>query len=169
MIILQIPPLREREDDIPLLIKHFVNRFNKKLGKQIMNISPDLINTLMEYCWRGNVRELEHVIESAMNMIESNEEFLTMANIPPYQRENILAATKEPQLLEQKKDTGIKINGLKGNLDEILHDLEKRILIDTLKSCHGNTVKAARLLGVHRQGIQYRIRRYGLTLADFKD
>jgi len=75
-----LPPLREHRDDIPLLADHFVREFNRKLARSVRAIDPGVLDLLLAYPWKGNVRELEHVIESTM--ILSEAEVLTVANLP---------------------------------------------------------------------------------------
>lgn len=80
VIFLKIPPLRDRKEDIPLLMDHFIQRYNFKFGKLVIRVSDEVKHLFKEYQWPGNVRELEHAIESALNLI--TEDTLTLEHIP---------------------------------------------------------------------------------------
>jgi transcriptional regulator with GAF, ATPase, and Fis domain len=78
---IHVPPLRERKEDIPLLINYFVNKFSRKIGKKIDTVSQVMIEQMMEYCWPGNVRELENIVERAVITNEGNK--LTLSEVLP--------------------------------------------------------------------------------------
>ncbi len=78
---IELPPLVKRRDDIPLLINHFIDKFNKKMGKSIEDVSKDVMNILMEYDYPGNVRELENIIEHACVMCQGTR--IRTAHLPP--------------------------------------------------------------------------------------
>lgn len=95
-VILDIPPLRERAEDIPMLAKEFVSRFNEQLSMNIKLIAQDLLQLFLSYHWPGNVRELEHVIESAMSMTESTETILSNEHLPRLLKKDLLVIKKLP-------------------------------------------------------------------------
>ena len=136
-----MPPLRERKEDIPLLINHFLNKFNKKLNKEIVAVSADVQKILMDYFWPGNVRELEHTLEHAFIICRQNT--ITMDCLP----------------LALKDFIGTKLYALGDpGADEshtILHALEKT---------SWNKARAARLLGMSRRTIYRKIEEFKLKM-----
>ena len=126
-----LPPLRERLEDIPLLVDHFCRSFNKKFKKHVEGISNEVLNVFMNYSWPGNIREMEHVMEHAF--VLCRDLTITMHHLPMEMR-NYTHAHKDPQYrFKTRKRT---------DLEEILEALEKT---------KGNKVKAAQLLGISRQ------------------
>ncbi|HHT9136643.1 MAG TPA: sigma-54 dependent transcriptional regulator [Candidatus Wunengus sp. YC60] len=136
-----MPPLRERKEDIPLLLSHFLNKFNKKLNKEIVAVSADVQKIFMDYSWPGNVRELEHTLEHAFILCRQNT--ITIDCLP----------------LAFKDLTGTKISALgKPGVDElhaILHALEKT---------SWNKARAARLLGMSRRTIYRKIKEFKIKM-----
>ncbi|MGI6686479.1 MAG: sigma-54 interaction domain-containing protein [Bacillota bacterium] len=152
-VTLHIPPLRERMDDISILLRYFIKKYNKEFGTSIENISDRLFKLFMKYSWPGNVRELEHFIESGMNMVDPAEKVLDLDHFPPYLRNRFLGQVHKYQAL-------IKPNG---KLNEILKEIEKKIIEDALHKNKGNITQTAQDLGIFRQALQYRIKRYNIT------
>ncbi|MDA8431156.1 MAG: sigma-54 dependent transcriptional regulator [Geobacteraceae bacterium] len=138
-----MPPLRQRRDDIPLLVNHFVAKFNKKIGKRIETVSKDTLNTLQEYHWPGNVRELESIIERAV--IISQGTSLQVLDRFDTSRENVESEVQD------FKD----LAGLEHNL--ILQTLQK-----TAWRIEGKR-GAALLLGLNPSTLRFRMRKYGIS------
>jgi transcriptional regulator with GAF, ATPase, and Fis domain len=119
---LTIPPLRERKEDIPLLVNHFVDKFNKKNSKKIETVSKDILNTLQEYHWPGNVRELESVIERAViisqgSVLQVMDRFdlLRNADETPAEKDvKGIAELERDHIHQVLRKTGWRINGDKG-------------------------------------------------------
>src|SRR3989339_160763 len=136
-----MPPLRERKEDIPLLLNHFLNKFNKKLNKEIVAVSADVQKILMNYFWPGNVRELEHTLEHAFIICRQNT--ITIDCLP----------------LALKDFLGTKMYALgDSGADEshaILHALEKT---------SWNKARAARLLGMSRRTIYRKIKEFNIKM-----
>lgn len=130
-----LPPLRERKDDIPLLVVHFCDRFNKKFGKNIKGVTEEVLHTFINYSWPGNIRELEHSIEHAFVLCHGSD--ITMDHIPP----------------EIKEFRGMKNYPSKG-----FKTGEVQKIISTLEKVAGNKAKAARLLGISRQTLYRKIK-----------
>ncbi|MGB9791833.1 MAG: sigma-54 interaction domain-containing protein [Thermacetogeniaceae bacterium] len=151
-VTLVIPPLRERIEDIPLLVKHFIEKNNRIMGKNIQNVSNDVLNILRKYNWPGNVRELEHVIEHAMNMVESSDTTIHVQHLPPHLRE------KFNHSHHFYRDYQVN------NLRETLLGIERDIIIQELINNHNNISKTAAKLGVSRQYLQYRIKRLNINV-----
>lgn len=140
-----LPPLRERKEDIPLLIDHFLKKFNKEYGKNI-TISKPAMEKLINYSWPGNVRELENTIERLVILAEGDE--ITLQDLPFYIRQE-----------GEMKTVGIN---LKDSLPTQLELLEKKAIEEALKACNYNQTKAAKMLGLTKRQINYKIKKYGL-------
>jgi len=144
-----LPPLRERKEDIPLLVDYFISESALRMKKKINGISPEALKMLTEYHWVGNVRELENVIERAVILCRNN--LITPAYLPYY-------VTHGPLLSFSNNSTFcIPPEGL--NLEE----LERDILLQALERSNYNKSKAARLIGLSRSKFRYRLKRYKLT------
>jgi len=147
---LQIPPLRERKGDILLLTDHYIQYFNMKMGRHITGVSELAQNALMTYDWKGNVRELKNIIESAFNLAE--KDVITMNDIPE------LAHQTQKTLL----NTPSQGNPARtGSLKTMMDDYEKLIIKETLKNSK-TMAEAAEKLDMSRQNLRYKIKRYGL-------
>jgi Nif-specific regulatory protein len=144
-----IPPLRERINDIPGLVDHFIAKFNKNHNKKIKRISSSAIDMLMVYHWPGNIRELENCIERAC--ILCSENVIRSHNLPPTLQTSVSSKTKTS-----------------GTLDAILERLEKQMILETLLTTKGNLVKAAELLGITERMMGIRIKKYDIDPKRFK-
>jgi arginine utilization regulatory protein len=154
VININIPPLRSHKEDIPLLVKNFIIHFNKTLEKNIRDIDGATLNFFNSYQWPGNVRELEHAIESAMNIMPDDRSIIMMEDIP----EHILY----PAVLLIDEDRKTQTEG--GPFVDIPRETEDQRLRKALSDNDGNISRAARSLGMSRQNLQYRIKRYGINL-----
>lgn len=155
---LDIPPLRDRLEDIDVLAMHFLKKYNRQFGSAVEKISPELQDIFKRHTWPGNVRELEHTIESAMNMVDLGEKVLRLEHLPVYFRN---------RFTDQRYDYQAKLKAA-GKLSEMLLEVEKRIIIDTLRKNEGNISQTAQELGVFRQALQYRIKRYNISLDEIR-
>jgi PAS domain S-box-containing protein len=134
-----IPPLRERRDDIPLLIEHFINKFNNKFNKKIKTISADVEKLFMEYSWPGNVRELEHTVEHGFILCKQSA--ITPEHLP-FELKTIAI---QPSLSHNN-----------GEIDN------PQIILQALERTDWNKVKAAQLLGISRRTIYRKIKEYNI-------
>lgn len=150
VIRIDIPPLRERKEDINLLIKNFVKKYNKLLGKSVLDIDEEVRSSFMEYSWPGNVRELKNIIEGAMNMVD-NSAYLT--------REYI-----DSRILKGKSTASdaLEFNMKDKPLDDYLGDIETAIIKEALNKFNNNITKAALFLKISRQSLQHKIKKYKL-------
>ena len=140
-----IPPLRERKEDIPGLIDHFVTRYAKENRKEISGISAEARDLLMRYSYPGNVRELENIIERAV--VLSKKGHVTAADLPLHLR----AVTEEGALPARKpKDT----------LNETLDTVERGLIIEALKEAGGVQTRAAERLGISERVLRYKLKKY---------
>ncbi len=155
-IVILIPPLRERKEDIFLLTNHFLKKMNKLYGKKITNISTDLKKIFKHHHWPGNVRELSHIIEGAYYKVE-NESILTPDHLPDYFQPNIIKNNK----CESPK-TSLQGDPL-APLPERLRKMEKEWILTALDKQNGNITQSAKTLGIQRQNLQSRMRRLNIT------
>ncbi len=143
VITLHMPPLRERKEDIPLLVGHFLRKFGKNLD---ISIDPAALTALQTYGWPGNVRELENVIERASVLRQGN--VITLADLPEkLSREQ---GSVEDIILNLPEE-GISLEGL-----------EKSLIVKALEKYKGNQTRAAEYLGITRPTLIYRMEKYGL-------
>ena len=162
---IELKPLRERREDIPLLAKQFIMEFNKKLGKNVSTLHPDTLKLLQEYHWPGNVREFQHVIEHAMNIIPADCSVLTPEYIFMPSLQHPPAASRTP--FSEAAQTPIKRASSKElSLNGHMQNVEREAICKVLQACGGNVTKAAKLLKMSRQSLQYRIKRYQIDLRE---
>ena len=150
VISIEMPPLRERREDIPLLAANFLSVFAARAGRNAMRIAPEAMEILTAYAWPGNVRELENVMERAVALAATDE--VHPENLPP----NVMqpAAASLPQKWE------VPPEGL--NLEEVIAQIEQALLKDALAKADGVQTRAAQLLGINFRSFRYRARKYGL-------
>lgn len=167
-VTLWIPKLSDRKEDIPLLTKYFISKYNNKLYRNIQGISKEVEQLFLNYEWEGNVRELEHVIEGAINFVETTE--IGLVDLPPnlrrYSELNEVrlndSAELENSILSIFDDDIERMKDLKAVMD----DTEKIVILHALRKCHGNVTKASKQLGVPRQTLQYKLKKYGLETIE---
>jgi two-component system NtrC family response regulator len=149
VVMIEIPPLRERRDDIPLLTAHFLEKFRRKLGREIFAVEPDAMSALYGYSWPGNVRELENVIERALVLCKGTT--VTAKDLPPEIRES-------PEI-EEGLDNLIS---WERSLPETLEAIEERMIRQALKKADKVQAQAAKMLGISRSNLQYKMKKYAL-------
>ncbi|MGD9905820.1 MAG: sigma-54-dependent transcriptional regulator [Vicinamibacterales bacterium] len=152
VISVQLPALRERAEDIPILAEQFLQRFAERMGRPVRGIGGDTMRLLMAYRWPGNVRELENVMERGVALEQSAE--LTPESLPPHLRETP-AAAGGPAAVEAIPPTGF-------NLEAHLQQIERMHLERALKQAGGVQVKAADLLGITFRQFRYLAKKYQL-------
>ena len=140
VVLIQMPPLRERKSDIPLLVQHFLERYNTRLRKEMRGISPDALDLLVRHDWPGNVRELENTMERLV--VLSPGPYLEPADL-------IFAGTVLTPAAEAADGT-------------LLKDLERNHIIQTLQRCDGHKSETARALGIDRKTLREKLKRYDL-------
>ncbi|OGR03922.1 MAG: sigma-54-dependent Fis family transcriptional regulator [Deltaproteobacteria bacterium RIFOXYD12_FULL_50_9] len=153
---IQLPPLREREGDLPLLVNNFVEKFSKRLDKQISGLSDQALQILSEYRWPGNVRELEHVIERATVLCSGT--IITT----DYLSDEILHANISPGNNESSFNGSMSDDFLPVIASEVEGESELDRIMRTLKLVDGNKAKAARLLGIDRSTLYRKLRQYDI-------
>jgi arginine utilization regulatory protein len=148
VINIHIPPLRERIDDLELLIGFFIQKYNKLLNKSIENVSEEVLADFKSYIWPGNIRELENFIEGAMNMVSSRDKILN--------RENFISSSFIPRGKNVKLDITSRLP--EESLPDILESIEKDIIVEIMSRYDNNISNSARHLGILRQTLQYKLR-----------
>ncbi|MGZ3514704.1 MAG: sigma-54-dependent transcriptional regulator, partial [Thermodesulfobacteriota bacterium] len=146
---IHIPPLRERKEDIPLLIQHFVGKYNQILNKNVADIDHDGLEALMNYKWYGNVRELENTVERAIVLSDKN--YIHLENLP-IEIQNF----KEEPLPEVMPDEEYSIK-------KASKSLEMSLIKKALRKTKGNHTHAARLLEISHRALLYKIKEYGIS------
>ncbi|MGM0396368.1 MAG: sigma-54 interaction domain-containing protein [Bacillota bacterium] len=151
VINIHIPPLRERLDDLDLLIKYFIKKYDKLLNKSIEKISDQVIEDFRNYDWPGNIRELENFIEGAMNMVSSRDKILN--------RENFITSNFIPKT----SNIGNRLIGqlADNSLPELIQGIEKKLVMEMMGRYGNNITTAAKHLGIKRQTLQHKLKKYG--------
>ena len=147
VIPIALPPLRERADDIPLFVKYFIEKYNKELNRNIKYITGEAMAIFQNYPWPGNVRELENLLERVITI--SKEDHIDAANIPAELIES-RPGKIETLLLEE------------GSLIKALKNYEKKIIMESLRSCGGNQTNTAKALGIHRTTLISKMEAHGI-------
>lgn len=149
VVTLNVPPLSERRDDIPLLVEHFVEIYGKKNRKPVKGLSPLAMDMLLKYKWPGNVRELENVIERAVILLAGD--FITEKELPP----TVTETYSQKQNWIEPQQHSVQANR---PLDEI----EKEAILATFEACQGNKSETARKLGINRKTLHNKLKDYGI-------
>ena len=149
VVLIYIPPLRERKDDIPLLVESFINEFNKKMHKNIKGVSKKVMELMMDYDWPGNVRELKNFIEGAFNFTE--KDIIDMDSIPYH----MISVNKNYKPKIEIEDTF--------DLKEALKEQEIKYIKLALEKSNTLT-EAAKILKISRQLLKYKIDNYGIKI-----
>lgn len=151
VVCIEVPPLRERKDDIELLALSFVKSFAEENGKKIDGISAEARNALLSYSWPGNIRELKNAIESAVVFARSRT--IELSNLPQYITES-----------SGERETSVTIT-----LPTTLKDAEKEVIIGTLDYCKGNKSTASKVLKIGRKTLHRRLREWNIASIDDDD
>jgi two-component system, NtrC family, response regulator len=146
---IELPPLRERHSDIPLLVAHFLQKYAAKLNRTITDVDPEVMKAFANYAWPGNVRELEHVVERAL--VLCNGHSLTLKDLPAEVGECGSKIVSIGEMVAREK-----------SLADTLDEIEEQILRDALKKAGNIQAQAAKSLGISRSNLQYKMKKYGL-------
>jgi len=148
VISIEVPPLRDRRDDIPVLTEHFLARFNERMPRKIKAISKDAVKILVEYDWPGNVRELENLLERACVLAQGD--VLAVDAFPDY-----LTAPKQ-QL------AALKVGPNGSPLKDVLREPEKKVIVEALEQSGWNRKRAASILNINRTTLYNKMRKHNL-------
>jgi DNA-binding NtrC family response regulator len=140
-----VPPLRERREDIPLLVRHFIRRYNQQLTRRIAGLTPEALAVLTEYPWPGNVRELQNVLERLVGLVEGST--IGLSDLPL----DLLLPDQRPG----QRPPGYSLN-------EATEEFERQIALRVLERVRWNVSEAARILGVQRSSLNMKLARWGV-------
>ena len=164
VIKVDVPPLRERKEDILPLAQHFIDKFNRQMGKELQGLAPSARRTLESYTWRGNVRELENVIERAV-ALEDNDmvqaESLDLGDIPGQDRRFPQHTVREPSAAIGGASARLPESGFM--LEQHVQNIEREYLAHALQQAGGVKVRAAGLLGMSFRSFRYYLKKYHLS------
>ncbi|MDH4257528.1 MAG: sigma-54 dependent transcriptional regulator, partial [Candidatus Aminicenantes bacterium] len=152
VIKIELPSLRERKEDIPLLVKHFLDIYSQENNKEIEGVTPDVMEILISYDWPGNIRELENLIERAVVLTKTK--LITRDNLPPF----LLSAPD--------KGLALTLSNQDLNLKENLQTIQKKAILRALKQSNGIQKKAASLLGVKATTLNEMIKRLKIDVTE---
>jgi DNA-binding NtrC family response regulator len=148
VVTIALPPLRQRTEDIPLLVGHFVARFNEQLGRNVVRVAPELLATLRAYPWPGNVRELRNVVENMVLFCRTDE--LTLADLPA----------------EYREGRPVEVRAAVGEwAPRSMAEIEREAILRTLDFTQGHRARAAQLLGIGLRTLQRKLKEYGAVPA----
>jgi len=163
---IHIPPLRERKEDIPLLLEHFMKKFKREMGLSLSGMAPEAIKKLTDYGWPGNVRELENCLKRAMVLsrrsllLEADFSGLLQTDVSPHEKGDL------DRILGELLDKAVNILTAgqgQQNPGDLLERIERNLIDKSLTATGKNQVQAARLLGISRTTLRSKIKRYGLN------
>lgn len=154
VVSINIPPLRERREDIPVLIEHFLKKHNKRLGLSIKSVTPEAMKAFMEHYWKGNVRELENCIERALVLTES--ETVDIDSLAEAVRGSPAEKGENAPILPNISDDNLSIK-------QHARSLEISLILKALKKTSGNRTRAAKVLEISHRALLYKLKEYGLT------
>lgn len=144
-----VPPLRERKDDIPLLVEHFIDRFSVLFNKTVKGISDEALQLMIEYQWPGNIRELENVIERAIVLLKSDT--IQVKDLPEHMRRKT-AIPSETIIFQEN-----------ASLQEMVDEYEKNLILQALEANNHNKLQTAKALGLHRSTFMSKLKKYGIS------
>ena len=148
VVSIKIPPLRERKEDILPMIESFIEKYCKENNKEKLEVSKEVVDTLMKYNYPGNVRELENIIERAVVLTRAHSKVITLNDIPM----NIKGFKEEKSIGSLDE----------GTLTEQVEALEKQLIFDALQQSGGNQTKAGKLLGLTERNLRYKLKKYNI-------
>jgi two-component system nitrogen regulation response regulator GlnG len=163
-----LPALRERGDDLAMLIQHFLRRFSRELGRQIQGIAPEALEMLNRYPWPGNIRELQGVLKQALLQATGNvliPAFLPESVRMPFQPAIDDSSGTQAMVSFERFILKRLEEGTTGLSAETHQHLDRLLLRLTLRHTSGNQVQAARALGISRQTLRSKTRELGLSLT----
>ena len=152
----ELPSLKERKEDIPVLAQHFLNILCRQYNRHNLALSHGVIEKLVQYDWGGNIRELQHVIEYAFNFAPEASEVLQVAYLPKY--------IKSTDSVTHKKHKACNTNSDTRTFKERMEILEKELISDVFMNNDCNVTHSAKILGISRQSLQYRMRKLGIKI-----
>jgi DNA-binding NtrC family response regulator len=163
---IHLPPLRERGDDLPLLVQHYLRRFSPELGRAVRHVAPEALERLLRYGWPGNIRELQSVLKQSL--LQASGTVLLSDFLPEYLRGPGEATSVSPGE-ERRVEALVLRQKLASNARELYaethREVDRLLLARVLEYTHGNFTKAALLLGIARQTLRLKLRDLGLSVT----
>ncbi len=142
-----VPPLRERRDDLPLLVSHFLRRFAAETGKEVRSLSPEAMDAILRYSWKGNVRELENLLERAVVLVEGP--VIGLGHLAPW-------------LQEDGRDGALGLSPEDSSIKKVSARMEEELIRRALRRTGGNRTEASRILEISHRTLLYKIKGYGI-------
>lgn len=165
--VIRLPPLRDRGGDIALLVRHFLARYNREMGKRVERVSPEAMDALTSHCWPGNVRELENAVKQAL--LHTTGSILIPDFLPPLATPGrIEPASERPP----ERDSENLADFLRSRIEsdsrslyaETIEFVERRLIVEVLRKTRGNQSEAAKILGITRGSLRNKIRALGIEI-----
>lgn len=145
-----LPPLRERKEDIPVLVEHFIKIYSQEMGKEIKGLTQTALKKLMNYHWPGNVRELENLVERAIVLSDS-----------PYLDDRVFSIPEE-------REVSLSLSSYQEAKRKTLEEFDRRFIVEVLKKTRGNILKACRQIGMDRKNFYLKLRKLNIDPRSFR-
>jgi len=151
-----LPPLRERREDIPVLIDYFIEKFNRKLDRSVKRVDEPVMSLLVRYRWPGNIRELENLVERMILM--AGGDTIALDDLP--------ADLKTTIELDKSAQPDTRERPFKDIMKTHMEDVEKQMIVNVLAECGNNVTRAAKQMGLSRKGLQLKMTKYRLRRSE---
>jgi transcriptional regulator with PAS, ATPase and Fis domain len=151
---IQIPPLRKRKEEIPVLCSRLINKINRDYGRNVEGVTKEALAQIMEYDWPGNVRELENILGRAIIFMNYNDTLIDINHLPELRNKTIR--------IESSGMSSAEPLNLKKTLPEMVEEYEARIIQETLSRLNGNKTMTAKTLGLSVRNLYYKLDKYNL-------
>ncbi len=163
----RVPPLRERLDDLPALVEHFLGLAAQELGRRVYAVAPETLRLLAQHAWPGNVRELQSTIKFAI--VQATGDVITPDCLPDRLRYPAPAGAAAPDAPGRGLDVGAMVRGLLAGgepdlYDKVIDAVDRLVLSEVLRHVRGNQVEAARILGLSRNTLRAKLRAQGISI-----
>jgi transcriptional regulator with PAS, ATPase and Fis domain len=162
VIHIELPPLRERTDDIPLLVEHFIQLFSARLGKSVHGVTAEVLRVLKDYPWPGNVRELEHVLEGEINLAQAGQELLQEVPVM------IESSTRRPRTRVATASGAHEEAAAAGSTPTSIAEAERQLLLQALATHRGSVPDVAKALGVSRGTVYNKMKKFQIDPTSYR-
>ena len=150
IVTISVPSLRERKEDIPPLVEHFIEKYNKRLAMNVKNVTKSAMSYFQDYPWHGNVRDLENAIQSAMILV--HDDTIRVEDLP-------LRIRGYPEISD---DIDLSVKGLEDQVKALTEKIEKELIVKALEKCNQNRTNTAEMLKISRKTLFNKMKQYGL-------
>ncbi|MBI5875377.1 MAG: sigma-54-dependent Fis family transcriptional regulator [Deltaproteobacteria bacterium] len=172
VVSINLPPLRQRKEDIPLLVKHFIEKYNIAFNKNIKGLSPDAVELFIDYNWPGNIRELENAIQRGIvltegELIDKNVAANLIPLHPPFSKGELIISPllqrpPSPPFFYKGGAGGVKNTSLRSKMGQVTEEAEKQMIKDALVKTRWKKSEAARILNISRKSLYNKMKKYNL-------